>query len=414
MSLYFFNFVRPQKNIETMKDLIYNILGIIVPLLGVLTGCQDVDLDRTEQKQKEREVYSVISEEEALEIASRVVCPDQTRSSELGMPKIQYLSTHQCTRSGGIGGVDTISYIINYAGDTGFAIIFKKKIMRPVLAYAETGSFSLENECARENFLNIVPEYLKNCDAIEASGWTPIYPPQQPTCSRCYPVLQFNLDQTSPWNKYTQNLGGGYAGCGPVVLGYALTHCKDDVAYHGVTYDMAGLRESLHIYQYGNYAENIIPKYTQTWSEDVMAKLLWQIGQDVHAKYKSEGTSCSVDSMYIFCKVNNLEVGPNYTPFDSIGIVKDILDDRLIMMYGINTNKQSAHEWVIDGCDYCTDHAGGYWDLYLHCNWGWGGYGNGYFSGDVFSPYSGRAYNPTHYFSVYFGEANLLSYPPVD
>lgn len=36
---------------------------------------------------------------------------------------------------------------------------------------------------------------------------------------------------------------------------------------------------------------------------------------------------------------------------------------------------------------------------YIHCNWGWGGNGNGYYKGDIFEV-GDRTYKPLQFFAV--------------
>lgn len=47
-----------------------------------------------------------------------------------------------------------------------------------------------------------------------------------------------------------------------------------------------------------------------------------------------------------------------------------------------------GHAWVIDGCDFCrTEYLPPHkdvQDVFFHCNWGWGGNCNGYYSGFIF------------------------------
>lgn len=60
-----------------------------------------------------------------------------------------------------------------------------------------------------------------------------------------------------------------------------------------------------------------------------------------------------------------------------------------------------GHAWVSDGCYFCVD-AGDrnkITETYLHCDWGYGGSGNGYFSRSVFSSTEGN-YRPNKYFAL--------------
>lgn len=61
----------------------------------------------------------------------------------------------------------------------------------------------------------------------------------------------------------------------------------------------------------------------------------------------------------------------------------------MLYMRGVDTIKLAGHAWICDGGAYCVDNKNRptkIIDRYFHCDWGWGGYCNGNFSGKVFSP----------------------------
>lgn len=75
--------------------------------------------------------------------------------------------------------------------------------------------------------------------------------------------------------------------------------------------------------------------------------------------------------------------------------LKDELDNGRPILYAGGNIGFSHHTWVIDG--YNNDDE-------FHCNWGWGGSGNGYYSLGGFNPYSTNFNEFEHaIFSLYPG-----------
>lgn len=81
-------------------------------------------------------------------------------------------------------------------------------------------------------------------------------------------------------------------------------------------------------------------------------------------------------------------------------------------MHGCDNNGQGGHAWVSDGYSYCIDKDNGNMiNPYIHCDWGWGGIGNGYFTANAFKV---EIYNfiPTIYFALKKGNYTNLTYTP--
>lgn len=57
---------------------------------------------------------------------------------------------------------DTVAYIVNYANDGGFAILAVDRVVKPILAYSDQGSFSTDNEMAMNYFVSNIKNYAED------------------------------------------------------------------------------------------------------------------------------------------------------------------------------------------------------------------------------------------------------------
>lgn len=81
------------------------------------------------------------------------------------------------------------------------------------------------------------------------------------------------------------------------------------------------------------------------------------------------------------------------TDYNATDVINDLKQgNRIIYMRGnaryyhvafVFRKYVDGHGWVVDG--YIDTIKNNNETLYLHCNWGWGGYRNGYFLADVFN-----------------------------
>lgn len=84
-------------------------------------------------------------------------------------------------------------------------------------------------------------------------------------------------------------------------------------------------------------------------------------------------------------------------------VARALYDGKVVYMSGRDINSAGGHAWVIDNGHFCwtnPENIGGeITNVFLHCNWGWGGTYNGYFSGAVFNVGS-VSFNDMSFFTV--------------
>ena len=77
--------------------------------------------------------------------------------------------------------------------------------------------------------------------------------------------------------------------------------------------------------------------------------------------------------------------------------------DTSVYLRGLDQGGAGGHAWVCDGSMIIMETSSTtIAKRYVHCNWGWGGSGNGYFDGDVLEV-SLSSFEPAQYFAVKLG-----------
>lgn len=374
-------------------------------------GCSNVLENDIEDKTKainleNAELHNVINLEEATFIADYMLNKKSTRTLET--PEIDYVIRKKGLTRSEKFIPDTLAYIINYP-EGGFVIVSADRRVYPILGFSYENKFSFTNEIVYSEFIDNIESYIENADD------TIIYDVTEGNFDSCYdfpPKIQISLSQGAPWNKYViQEHPGCPVGCVAVATALVMSHTQRSLQYHGVTYNFKSLVETIqegptyNILQNNNVQPNVVvvptpenPSYTYAEAVDAMAKILYWIGKDVNMNYKIGGSSASSEKAYNLCYSLGFTVPSGYVTYDIIQITEYLRDNYIIYLRGTN-DQNGGHAWVVDGCSFCVDANNEIIDTYLHCDWGWGGTSNGYFSGRVFEVPAGK-YEPRNFFAV--------------
>ena len=132
-----------------------------------------------------------------------------------------------------------------------------------------------------------------------------------------------------------------------------------------------------------------------------MAKLLYWIGKDVNMSYSHSGSGAVSSDAYDLCKSLNFSIPSGYATFDIKKITQYLKDNHIVYLRGSDIDGKGGHAWVSDACYFCVDinDRTQILDTYIHCDWGWGGSCNGYYSGSVFEA-SSYKFKPGNYFAI--------------
>ncbi len=345
-----------------------------------------------------------ISEREALSLADKITGNMSTRSGDTEVNITPIYAEGGGTRAGdSTVPLDTIAYIINYADNKGFSIISKDNRINPILAYSATGNFSLSNEIAKEQFVDRLNGYMKvKCVGNKKYDDSDV----EDACKLVQNMITICLGQTSPFNRYVlMSHLNCPAGCVAVASALVMMHSKKHLIYNQFRYYFSDMRRYLaegassSISSYPGVEPNfeiirdgLVSSYSQ--AVDYTAQLLYQIGKDVNMVYSPSGSGASSYTAYLLIKELGFDVVTGYDTVDLDSVAEHLEDNCIVYMRG------SGHAWVVDGCRYCIDiKTRARRDIYVHCDWGWFGSCNGYYSGDVFATKAG-SFVPSNYFAV--------------
>ncbi len=185
------------------------------------------------------------------------------------------------------------------------------------------------------------------------------------------PLMSTKWNQDAPWNLYAPSIGGpggrAYAGCVATAMGQVMK-------YHNHPSVGAGSRNGRN-FGSTTYNWDNMPNLSST--NDV-ATLLRDAGAAVDMGYGAGGSGAHVSKVgpaftTYFKYKNSAQVQrQNYSATAWNSLMKQELSaGRPIFYAGYNSSYTSGHAFVMDG--YRSDD-------YFHFNFGWSGYGDGWFS----------------------------------
>lgn len=394
---------------------IVKIFGVLFPLAfcgcsAELEGDQTLGHDESVLNSTHR-----ITEPRAGEIAEAVL--GGTRAGE--KLSVDYIISSRQVKSRSVEGLDTLAYIFNRGCDNGFVLVSVDDRVKPVLAFSETGSFSLEGahyKMVDDNFLSRLESYYQN--ASESDATYDFSDDFLSSCVICRPQTSRSWSQENPYDKYVViEHPGCPVGCVAVAVGQIIANCKLDLDYHNENYDFYSINYALYDSETAEspfefISNRQITEYTEDEAIDKLAKLLYWIGSDVGMSYQVGGSSAYSSRAWQLVKSLGLEVTSyplNYTDTD---VMNYLLQNYVIYVDGRwVSNTSSGHAYIIDGGYFCWDNVDlqgntisgaerTMKDIYVHVDWGMGGEYNGYYCGDVFEVNDYFSYGYMRYFAA--------------
>jgi len=309
-------------------------------------------------------------------------------------------------------------YVFNVNKDDGFVIVPADDRMLPVLGYAFTGQFPVKEQAPAlerwlENYRDQI-EYMLEADLqggedIRRKWETFTSPPGLKGLEYMSEVLPL---LTTTWNQgcYYNDLcpADTRGSCGHVVVGCVAVAMAQVMKYW--EYPAAGITIPGYLEEpdldenkaaIANTSYGCIPEIMSTvyrWSDmpdmldrdskkkevSAVAEILYHAGVASHMNYGIDGSAAASwntknalisyfhysPSLYFACK-------EDYSSEDWQFLIQEELDQGRPVYY--RGGNEGAHAFVCDG----------YQDSdYFHFNWGWGGYGDGYFVIDELNPFT--------------------------
>lgn len=318
--------------------------------------------------------------------------------------KVYAIKTEK-TRSFNSSVLDTLLYVINYEDNRGYAIVSASKFTEEIIAVIDTGRYdgSFVGSPAFQQYMEQARNYVASKSLERIQDSTYIRGPKPFSFFDTVleehivtPKVQVRWGQTGAEGSFCSN---GVSGCCNTAVAQIMTYFKYpssiQLTYPNSNNEIVSLNWN-NICQHKTSNSDNCSEVTH----NMIGKLVRQIGELSNSTYYPvSGSEPAYTSTYLIDSKNGIS-SLGYSVSNIIGYNTGIYDNiliggGLIVMGGEDSNEE-GHAWIIDGCNYQTirhvEFAGFevIYDVttsynYNHINWGWDGFGNGYFTDGVFN-----------------------------
>lgn len=378
---------------------------LLTTLMTLCAACSSYDepvLNETVNSESKSANRLTVSQAE--KIASDVIANfsdvDKTRA-ETPSPSVEFVIRSAKTRSAAAN--DTIAYVFNYPDNGGFVMMSPDPTLEdPLVAYSDKGNLDINDEFVNDQIIYPLENYIEATSTVPGTRATidPL-PGFGGTTTEVVewlsPQLIISLNQRSPWNSVvvSELKKEQAAGCVPVACALILSRCKTNFTLRNKQYNFEEITKCIAINQ--GVPELGSTTYSYTTAVNQMAQLLWDIGQEIGATYYEDGSTGATNSVAITNLINwGLTSSTNklVRNYNENTIKNYLNDNNLIYISGHCEvgERVAGHAWVADGYQVLrrkTDFVYLPSVTYIHFNWGWGGKGDGYYNGTIYTPYSG-------------------------
>ena len=283
-------------------------------------------------------------------------------------------------------------YIVEYFNG-GWAVVSAQSSSKPVIGYNTAGEFAAPG--AMGELLNfnakMITARAQAEGEVEHTEWRRIIDRKLAadveTTPDIAPLVTVNLNQRDPYNKYCPQISGENAlvGCVAVAMSQSMMVQRFPERPKGKnSYKHQNIKLSIDYDAESAYDWDAMYDSDKTGNYDEVARLLYHAGVSINMMY-----SLTFSGAYINDAASALVRHFSYDKEKVITafrfehsdeewydmILTDLTMGRAVMYQGAANEKgEGGHCWNIDGWKQSTQ--------MVHCNWGWGGYGDGYFSLD--------------------------------
>ena len=384
----------------------------VMAMFGLLVvSCQKMSDDINLNDRKK--ISHFVSRESAFKKVERFFADRATRADySLSVEDYLFYRSKSDTRSDVAS--DACFHVFNFADNGGFAIVAADDRATDIYAYAMEGHIDFDEAMEHTGFSvfmdgavelynqevggnSIGPDSLLKRPPFEEIGQIPddyrIDTMDVVTVSQVPELMLTRWSQNSPYNKYCFAPDGSQApaGCGPIAIAQIMAYyCSPSLALNFIRLDWDEILSKAYVDKNDIYADNV-------------GLFIREIGRVADTDYGIGGASTFTS-----------KIKPTFEYFGYECDDKQNLDDQLLMsslnnehpaFIGGWPDEGTGHFWVIDGYIYQTQRLEYYYlyrnlsepfkceyinNIYYHCNWGWGGFENGYFLSGAFNAYNNR------------------------
>ena len=289
---------------------------------------------------------------------------------------------------------DNAVYVFNHT-DGGFVLVSAIDNSREVLGYNDNGRFDKNNIPKNMQFwLQMYADELASVDktatrSVSAKAATSTY-------TAVSPILDCIWGQSWPYNEMCPTIGSDHAvtGCVATTISqimYAHKHPAKGTGSHSYTSETNNITSSVNFGSTTYDWNNMLPYYDWYYPENytdaqvsAVATLLYHVGVSSNMDYGVDWSGAySGESLYNMTEYFDYDKAINPMSKDVMpeaeiltAISNDLQLGRPVYISGSTVNNE-GHAFVCDGIRQ---------DGYLHINWGWDGYSDGYFALSALNP----------------------------
>lgn len=405
------------------KTLPFSVIAIFAMLFTVSCTRDDSILTLDAQNHAVEKSDHSVSVENALKYLEgdlAMIDPEETRATQPRIVKsvkhVPFKSVRSTTRAAADApnDISDLLYLVEFEDGRGSAVLGADDRIEPVLAVLDESVLTIDDFTATDNNGDIskyVASLIKEAAINMASILPPILPPDKDTTildkndyllGEAYdtsviliksPLIKTKWGQDTPYNNYCPIINNKHcpAGCGAIAASQIIASNKyPDSLISDDEYFNWDLIEQTY---YGHTPTSA--------GYDETARLIYNIGRRMDTDYKETESTVFASKMHkAFTHIYSNVINEEYSRNKSRSMIRD---NKPIMMFGNNPN--SGHFWIIDGWrEYnvvkwilhiykyrkigspridsiynCT-----YYNYKMHCNFGWNGQCDGYYSDNIF------------------------------
>ena len=373
-----------------------------------LAACGKLDLPSA-QIEEEVNPYAV-TPNEAVQLLQTVIGGESTRAISVGEIKTLRKSDFVPTTRGDEDG--DVIYIVDLENG-GSAIMGADKRMEPIYAILDETKISPEqlmltatrSDSDEEDIEDFILGALNNAIQMDSRALIPnnpelpriprpVYWTETNVIAQKAPLLRTKWYPTAPFNNnFDPNPSGGnyYAGCVAIATAQVMYYNRRPNAINGVVFDWSLISQFEFDYPY----------YQSESAQIEVANFIFQVAEGVNSVYyvdRTESTLEDARNLLQSSGYSNVTVS-NYSLYQ---IRTKVANNLPVFVEGKPSPTAIGHVWVVDGCNiYNIEHwvreyqteflyneyieRTEYNEL-LHCNFGWGGNCDGYYTSWVFDP----------------------------
>ena len=281
--------------------------------------------------------------------------------------------------------LDGAMYVVNFA-PRGWVLVAADDVASPIIGYSLSGSIDVNR--LPDNAAYIIAGYKEQIRRLVASETTRVAAWDTPEYVRSRsnggvePLIKVNWNQPAPYNAYCPR-GEALVGCVAVAMGQAMSvQCYPSRPVGSMAYSSPN---------YGYLSINFDEERAYNWGDimsgandyDEVARFLYHAGMSVKMDYGEDGSGIPSNQV---SRISNA-LKDNFSYSDDVTyhwrdqysgdwrqmLMNELNAGRAVIYNALDSQGGYGHSFNIDGYD-----ANGLFSV----NWGWGGYGNGYFSID--------------------------------